>query len=497
MKRPGLSKKHCVLLSLFVITSILPTTAATTNFAMSVVALEPANGATGICYDTPLSITFNQTPVLRNAGKIRIFNITNSAIPVETIDLSLNGTNGTQPRSAFPGDSSAFHYYPVVITGNTAAIYPHAASGLLTSNQTYYVTIDNGTFADSTGIDFAGISASNVWRFTTKAAGPKDPANPIVDSAGTGDFLTVQGAIDSLAPGNNPRRTININDGTYFEIVDIAGKSNVTLRGQSRIGTIVKYPNTAAIAPRGATQARMTLKVNANDVTLENLTITNSTPQGGHQAEALMVNTGARHCIVNGCDLSSRQDTILVNSSSSQAYFYNTRIYGNFDYIWGGGNVYFFKCIVHTITGVTRPNLTAARTSRSTNSTAMTPWLNPNGASYSANGFSFVDCIFDADPGVSNITLAGRNGTPGGLDSWTFCRMDTNAYIKPPDNLTNSYIFWQYQNKDLAGTAPISFGNVTTLTNGRDVRLQMATNVTEWLYGWTPSLELQTSLPTP
>src|SRR6185312_3487151 len=161
MKRLGLLKKHCVLLSLFVATGILPVTAATNDSAMSVVSLKPPNGATGICYDTGLSITFNQPPVLRKAGKIRIFNITNSAAPVETIDLSLNGTNGSQPRSAFPGDSSAFHYYPVVITGNTAAIYPHAASGLLTSNQTYYVTMDPGIFTDASGADFAGISASN------------------------------------------------------------------------------------------------------------------------------------------------------------------------------------------------------------------------------------------------------------------------------------------------------------------------------------------------
>ena len=121
----------------------------------------------------------------------------------------------------------------------------------------------------------------------------------------------------------------------------------------------------------------MAFKVNANDIAIENLSITNRTPQGGSQAEALMIESAARRCIVNNADIASRQDTILANVNSSQAYFYNSTVRGNFDYIWGGGNLYFDKCVLHTISGASGFNLTAARTDTSGGASASTPWSQP------------------------------------------------------------------------------------------------------------------------
>src|ERR1019366_3067422 len=77
------------------VTLTVNTTVAATTFA-------PANGATGVCYDTPLYVTFNAPLVLSNAGTIKIYNVTNSTTPVDTINLSL-GT--LQAHSAFAGDS--------------------------------------------------------------------------------------------------------------------------------------------------------------------------------------------------------------------------------------------------------------------------------------------------------------------------------------------------------------------------------------------------------
>jgi pectin methylesterase-like acyl-CoA thioesterase len=464
----------------------------TVNSLMSATALSPTNGAAVICYDTPLYITFGQTPTLRTNGTIKIYNVTNSTTSVDTINLALStmnsaaGLSNIQAHSVFPGDGQIFSYYPIVISGTTAAIYPHG--GVMTSNQTYYVTIDDGAFADAAGAYFAGITATNTWQFTTKPTGPADPVNPVVNADGSADFVTVQGAVDSLAlDAGGARRTINVKNGTYFELVDISGKTNVTLRGQSRTGTIIKYPNNAnlQIAQSGTTHARMSFKVNANDVAIENLFLTNSTPQGGSQAEALMIESAAKRCIINNCEIDSRQDTILANVNSSQAYFYNTTIKGNFDFIWGGGNLYFDKCVLRTISGASGFNLTAARTDTSTSLSTNTPWVNPNGTTYSANGISFVNCTLSADAGVTNISLAGNNGTAGGLDSWAFCVIDTNAYTGAA-SLSNNYVFWQYQNTDTNGN-PVTMAGLQTLTNG-DPRLLAATNVTTWFYGWTPQL---------
>ena len=463
----------------------------------------PTNGATGVCYDTPLYVTFNGPVATVNSGRIRIYDSTNSVTPVDTIDMSSNTvvvspgiglTNNIQPHSLFSGDSQVINYFPVIVSGNTAAIYPH--SGVMTSNQTYYVVMDSGIVADNTGAYFAGVSDTNAWRFTTKPTGPANPTNLVVAADNSGDFDTVQGAVDSIAPGNTSYTLVNIHNGNYVEIVDISGKNNVTFRGQSRAGTVVGYPNNNNLT--GTTAGRMAFKVNSSDIKIENLTLTNGTPQGGSQAETLLIYNNGLRCVVDNCDIDSRQDTILINASTSQGYFNNCRIVGNFDYIWGVGVGYFNNCVFHTITNTLSSsyNLTAARTLTASSSSTNTPWVNPNGTTYSAYGFSFVGCTFEGDPGVANVTLAGSNGTAGGLDSWALSRFDTNVYVGPVA-LSNSYVFWQYSNTDLVGN-PISFPGVQTIgVTNNDPRLLAATNPIIWFSGWSPQLAPNiTSQPT-
>jgi pectin methylesterase-like acyl-CoA thioesterase len=458
--------------------------------------LLPANNSTGVCYDTPLYITFNGPVSVVNSGKIRIYNATNPVTPVDTIDMSANTvvisptigiTNNIQPHSLFSGDSQVINYFPVIVTGTTAAIYPH--SGVMTSNQTYYVTMDSGIVADTNAAYFVGISDTNEWQFTTKPTGPANATNLVVAADGSGDFVTVQGAVDSVPPGNTNYTVINIHNGNYVEIVDISGKNNITFSGQSRSGTLVGYPNNNNLT--GTTAARMAFKVNSSDIKLENLTVTNGTPQGGSQAESLLIYNNGLRCVVDNCDIVSRQDTILINATNSQGYFYNCRVVGNYDYIWGEGVGYFDTCIFHTITNSLSSsyNLTAARTATSSASSTNTPWVNPNGATYSADGFSLVNCTIEADPGVTGITLADANGTAGGLDSWVDCRMDTNAYVSPSIALSNTYVFWQNNNLDITGTYSISFTNVQTIgVTNSDPRLLAATNIITWFNGWQPQL---------
>jgi len=56
---------------------------------------------------------------------------------------------------------------------------------------------------------------------------------------------------------------------------------------------------------------RMAFKVNANDIAIENLTITNRTPVGGSQAEALMIESAMTRFICNNANIASYQDTHL------------------------------------------------------------------------------------------------------------------------------------------------------------------------------------------
>ena len=309
---------------------------------LAVTALAPTNDAAGICYDTPLYITFNQAPLLRKAGQIRIYNLTNSATPVDTLDLSLNTDNNptyavnVQQRT-IGGD--IFYSFPVIITGNAAAIYPH--SGVMTSNQTYYVTLDDGVFTDPTGAYFAGIADTNSWKFTTKPTWPANPTNLVVAADGTGDFLTVQGAVDSVPANNTAYTLVNIRNGTYTEIVDIKSKNTLVFRGQTRNGALIGYPNNNWVNPSGAPY-RCMFVANGNNCAIENLTLTNTTPHGGSQAEAIDVE-GTQFVLYN-MELDSYQDTFLVHSSGKLVYFQDCLIQGDTDFNWGYGTVFYTNC---------------------------------------------------------------------------------------------------------------------------------------------------------
>jgi PKD repeat protein len=443
------------------------------NSTMSA-ALTPTNNATAVCYDTPLYMAFDRVPVERGVGKINIYNVTNTTTPVDTI----NTAGGVLQPRAVAGDSNGpFNLYPIIITSNTVAIYPDL--DVLSSNQTYYVTVDPGTFTDTNGAYFAGITDTNAWRFTTKPTGPANPNNVTVAYDGSGDFCTVQGAVDSLPNGNTTPTLVNIRNGTYTEFVDTRFKNNITFRGQSRAGTIVQYPNN--YNNNTSTHTRMSFKVFSNDIAIENMTVANTTPQGGSQAEALMLDTGAARFILNNAEVDSRQDTILANVNSSQGYFYNSLIKGNFDYVWGGGNLFITNCEFRTIPTASSYNLTAPRTDNGPTG----PWLGPDG-NYASNGMSFVNCLLTRqDTTVTNITVTGSNGAADGNAAFISCNIDTN-YIHPIATVTNTYILWEYNNSNLNNTATISLGLVV-LTNG-DARLACASSATCWLNNWVPQL---------
>ncbi|HEY1718362.1 MAG TPA: pectinesterase family protein [Verrucomicrobiae bacterium] len=430
----------------------------TVNSTMSAVALSPTNGAAGICYDTPLTITFDQAPALNNAGTIRIYNATNSATPVDTLNLA----QGSPQGRAIGGVT--LNAYPVIITGTTAAIYPH--SGVMTSNQTYYVTIDNGAFKDGAGAYFAGITATNVWQFTTKTAGPANATNIVVAADGSGDFATVQGAIDFVPNGNTVHTLINIRNGTYQEINRLSSKNNITFCGQDRHQTVISYANDDNI--NGGTAARPMFGVlSANDIAIENLTLTNSTPNGGSQAEALYVNVVKRFILYNA-DLDSYQDTLLVNNNGDQAYFQDNHIQGNTDFIWGEGTAFFTNCEVETLTSggsVNYENITQARTTAGT------------------NGFSFFKCQLTRLNNTITFGGLGRDlGFTDGNVAYIDCLID--AHIVGWNTVDARY--WEFGNSNITATAAISY-NGTQLAS-TDPNLTNAETATLWLYGWQPQL---------
>src|SRR5262249_10100993 len=244
--------------------------------ALTVTALFPANGATGLPVDAPLKITFGVAPMRGTSGLIQIHEAATGAV-IDTIDL------GAAAQMKMIG-GTLYNYLPVIVSGNTALIAPHFA---LAYNKAYFVTIGAGVFKSSNGV-FAGIAGETAWRFTTKPAAPDAGATTlVVASDGAGDFATVQGALDFVPAANPARRLIIIRKGVYQELVRInSNKPLITLRGEDRKETVIAYANNANFNPN----SRSVVWVDAGDWTIENLSVRNLTPQGGSQAETIRTN---------------------------------------------------------------------------------------------------------------------------------------------------------------------------------------------------------------
>ncbi len=341
--------------------------------AMQAVSFDPVN-TTGVCVDKILNITFDQAPKVGTSGQLRVY--TGAGALVDTIDL------GSAPQTKTIAGTS-FRYLPIIVSGNTASVYLH---NQLAYNQTFYVTIDTGVLTDSANVPFVGFSSPNTFRFTTKASAPAPGANVLtVNATGAGDFCTIQGAVDFVPSGNAQRVVINVKNGTYQEIVNIpSNKPLITVKGESRAATIQKYPNNNNLNPSTTTRPSFNVNAGANDFALENITLQNSTPQGGSQAEAFR--SYALRTSVNSVNLLSFQDTILTQGS---AFFTNSYVEGDVDFMWGTGNT-FFK---NTELKMMRENLGYYTQIR-------------NGST--AYGNVYVNCRFTKAPTVTNGSYFGR-----------------------------------------------------------------------------------------
>lgn len=198
-----------------------------------------------------------------------------------------------------------------------------------------------------------------------------------VAADGSGDFRTVQAAIDAAPAGSAERTVILIRPGTYAELIVVPReKKNLTVRGADRQRTIIAATNNALLNPR----RRELFSVEADDFALENLTLHNTTPKGGSQAEAIRVR--ADRVVLRACDFKSFQDTLRLDG---RVYARDCYVEGDVDFVWGGGAVYFDRC---EFKAVNNGYLVQAR----------------NGAD--APGYVFVDCRLTATPNVTRYVLA-------------------------------------------------------------------------------------------
>ncbi|WP_168217735.1 pectinesterase family protein [Occultella kanbiaonis] len=303
----------------------------------------------GVCVDAPLRLRFEHPVEIGRRGRLRVHR--GDGTVVDTIDLADPGVGRRQIGSARSdhGELHWWNYHPVLVEGEEVLLTLHRT---LDPDEDFVVTMDPGFVH---GHD--GITIEDGWHFHTRTPALPGATELTVDAAGHGDFCTVQGAVDSVPEGNGREVLITISPGTYREIVYVPPtRPHLTLRGADRHGTVIDYPNNDPLNGDAAMRGqpidtsccpkrvldrsdrfncwRAVVGVDADDVTVEDLTIRNSTPVGGGQAEAFRGN--GKRIRLRRVSLLSHQDTLRLQGSG---YVVDSYIEGDVDFVWGTGGI--------------------------------------------------------------------------------------------------------------------------------------------------------------
>ncbi len=233
----------------------------------------------------------------------------------------------------------------------------------------------------------------------------------VVAADGTGDYKTVQEAINSVPDQKSSETKIYIKNGIYKEKLELSkDKINITLIGESREGVILTNDDFASklnsSGQQFGTSGSASFVVAGSDFKAKNITFENSS---GNVGQAVAVRIDSDRVIFDNCKFIGFQDTLYPKGDGTRQYYKNCYIEGATDFIFGAATAIFDQCEIFAKKGGTY--ITAAKTSET----------NPF-------GFVFLNCKLTTNSGNSTYYL----GRPWGNFARTvFIKCELGAHIKP------------------------------------------------------------------
>ncbi|GAB3882946.1 pectinesterase family protein [Spirosoma agri] len=260
---------------------------------------------------------------------------------------------------------------------------------------------------------------------TPPPASPTAPASVTVAQDGSGNFKTIQEAVNSFRDHMQVRVTLYVRNGVYAEkLVIPSWKPNIHIIGESKEGVIITGDDYSGKAfPGGkdwtgaskySTYTSYTVFVDAPDTILENLTIRNT---AGRVGQAVALHVDGDRFVCKNCQLLGNQDTLYAAAEGSRQYYENCFIEGTTDFIFGKSIAVFQSC---TIKSLSDSFITAAAT-----------------PDYQTYGFVFLDCNLIADSAAQKVYL----GRPWRYKAKTiFIRTEMGSHVLPAgwDNWGNA-----------------------------------------------------------
>ncbi len=250
----------------------------------------------------------------------------------------------------------------------------------------------------------------------------------IVAKDGSGNYKTVQQALDAITLNNKKPITIFIKNGIYKEKLHLDSTKNfITLIGEDKFNTILTYDDhTGKVSARGDTintRTSASFVVKANNFAAENITFQNDAGFSAGQAVGLE-SDGDKASFYN-CRIVGNQDILFTNNDNSRQYYKDCYIEGTTDFIFGSSTVWFERCHIHS---KKNSHVTAAST--------------PQQHQF---GYVFSDCILTGDTTLHSVSL-GRPWRQYANVAYIHCYI--GPHIKPEGwsnwNNTDNYKTTRY-----------------------------------------------------
>ena len=293
----------------------------------------------------------------------------------------------------------------------------------------------------------------------------------VVAADGSGDYKTVQQAINAAPNNSTTPIEILVKKGIYKEkIVVSSNKTEIHLVGEDVMNTVLTYDDFAtkkdSTGKALGTSRTASFYIYGSGFTARNITFENSAGPVG-QAVAVYV-IGDRVCFVN-CRLLGFQDTLYTNGHGTREYYKNCYIEGTTDYIFGSATALFEGCELYCKKGGSY--LTAASTLDTT-----------------AYGYVFIKCKIDGNAPEGMYSL-GRPWRPYAKVAYLYC--DLSNIIKPEgwDNWhgTESFKTAYYAEYKNTGAGAKTGQRVDWSHQLTDAEAKQYTTQ-QILKGWQPSL---------
>jgi len=212
-----------------------------------------------------------------------------------------------------------------------------------------------------------------------------DKYKMVVAKDGSGDFTSIQQAINATKTFPPQRITILIKNGIYNEKVKVHSWNNdLTIIGESAENTIITYNDffDKINLGRNSTFYSWTMLVEGNDFIAENLTIENS---AGPVGQAVALHVEADRCVFRNIRILGHQDALYAAGMNCRQYYKDCYIEGTTDFIFGAATALFENCTIHS---KSNSYITAAST--------------PEGTLF---GYVFKHCKLTAAEGVDSVYL--------------------------------------------------------------------------------------------